>query len=78
MIQCKTGKPVRFEITETTRLSVERRIRDPEMIGLEFLWPRRIHGRPHLSTRLYADRPGVGHVGRTGAERLWHAFDAAD
>lgn len=54
MIQSKTGKPVRFEITETTRLSLERWIQDPEMIGLEFLWPSRIHGGPHLSTRQYA------------------------
>jgi integrase len=54
MIQSKTGKPVRFEITETTRLSLDRWIRDPEMIGLEFLWPSRIHGSPHLSTRQYA------------------------
>lgn len=54
MIQSKTGKPVQFEITETTRLSLECWIRDPEMIGLEFLWPSRIHGSPHLSTRQYA------------------------
>ncbi len=51
MIQRKTGKPVRFEITETTRESLERWIRDPEMIGLEFLWPSRIQGSPHLSMR---------------------------
>lgn len=54
MTQSKTGKPVRFEITETTRLSVERWIRDPEMIGCEFLWPSRVHASPHLSTRQYA------------------------
>ncbi|WP_229583514.1 tyrosine-type recombinase/integrase [Paracoccus sp. S-4012] len=54
MIQSKTGKPVRFEITEATRLSLERWIREPEMIGLEFLWPSRIYGSPHLSTRQYA------------------------
>jgi integrase len=54
MIPSKTGKPVRFEITETTRQSLDRWIRDPEMIGLEFLWPSRIHGSPHLSTRKYA------------------------
>lgn len=52
--QSKTGKPVRFEITETTRLSVERWIRDPELIGCEFLWPSRVHASPHLSTRQYA------------------------
>jgi site-specific recombinase XerC len=52
--QSKTRKPVRFEITETTRLSVERWIRDPEMIGCEYLWPSRVHSSPHLSTRQYA------------------------
>ena len=54
MIQSKRGKPVRFHITEITRLSLERWIRDPEMIGLDFLWCSRIHGSPHLSTRQYS------------------------
>jgi len=54
MIRRKTGKPVRFEITETTRQSLDRGIRDPEMPGLGFHWPHRIHGSPHLSTRQYA------------------------
>jgi site-specific recombinase XerC len=54
MIQSKTGKPVRLEITETTRVSLDRWIGDPEMNVLEFLWPSRIHGSPHLSTRPYA------------------------
>ncbi len=54
MIQSKTGKPGRFEITETTRLSLERWIGDAEMNGLEFLWPSRIHGSPHLPPRQYA------------------------
>lgn len=53
MIQNETGKSVRFEITETTRLTLERWIGDPEMAGLEFLWPSRIHDSPHLSTRQY-------------------------
>jgi site-specific recombinase XerC len=52
--QSKTRKPVRFEITETTRLSVERWIKYPEMIGCEYLWPSRVHASPHLSTRQYA------------------------
>ena len=54
MIQSKTGKPVRFEITESTRQSLERWIADPEMVGVEFLWPSRLHDSPHLSTRQYA------------------------
>jgi site-specific recombinase XerC len=49
--QSKTGKPVRYEITETTRQSLERWAADPEMIGAEFLWPSRFLDSPHLSTR---------------------------
>ena len=52
--QSKTGKPVRFEITETTRHSLEKWIADPEMIGSEFLRPSQLHASPHLSTRQYA------------------------
>jgi hypothetical protein len=58
--QSKTLKSVRFEITETTRLSAERWIKDPdwlnepEMVGCEYLWPSRVHAGPHLSTRQYA------------------------
>lgn len=54
MTQSKTGKPVRFEITETARQSLERWIADPEMIGSEYLWPSRLHASQHLSTRQYA------------------------
>ncbi len=52
--QSKTGKPFRFEITDTTRQSLEQWIADPEMVGSEFLWPSRLHASPHLSTRQYA------------------------
>jgi integrase len=52
--QSKTGKPVQFEITQTTRQSLERWISDPEMIGLEYRWPSRLHHSPELSTRPYA------------------------
>ena len=54
MIQSKTGKPVRFEITESTRQSLKRWIADPEMGSVEFLWPSRLRDSPHLSTRQYA------------------------
>lgn len=54
VIQSKTGKPVRFEITETTRQSLQRWIANPEMLGPEYLWPSRLHRNPHLSTRQYA------------------------
>ncbi len=47
-------KPVRFKITETTRQSLECWIADPEVLGLEYLWPSRFHHSVHLSTRQYA------------------------
>lgn len=52
--QRKTARPVRFEITETTRHSLELWIANGEMLGAELLWPSRFHESPHLSTRQYA------------------------
>ena len=33
---------------------LERWIADQEMLGADHLWPSRLHGSPHLSTRQYA------------------------
>lgn len=54
VIQQKTGKPVRFEITENTRQSIERLL--PELLanGSEYLFPGRSRTRPHISTRQYS------------------------
>lgn len=54
IIQSKTGRPVRFEITAGTRSSLNAWLEDPAMIGSEHLWPGRVHDRPHISTRQYA------------------------
>ena len=54
IIQSKTRKPVRFEITEGTRKSLAAWLQDPMMIGSEYLWPGRFHERLHISTRQYA------------------------
>lgn len=54
IIQSKTRNSVRLEIAETTRLPLDRWIRDPEMIGVRFPWPRRIHSSPRWSTPQYA------------------------
>lgn len=67
MTQSKTGKPVQFEITDTTRQSLDGWIRDPDMTGHELLWPGRAHSRAHLSTRQYA-RIVRGWVGSLGLE----------
>lgn len=54
VLQRKTQKPVRFEISEGTRASVAKWMEDPLMVWSEFLWPGRCHKRLHISTRQYA------------------------
>ncbi|MEM9794448.1 MAG: tyrosine-type recombinase/integrase [Pseudomonadota bacterium] len=54
IIQRKTGRPVQFEVTENTRVSVLAWVEAPEMRGCPDLFPSRFHDSPHLSTRQYA------------------------
>lgn len=54
VLQSKTQTPVRFEISEGTRASLARWMREPLMAGSEYLWPGRFHERLHISTRQYA------------------------
>jgi integrase len=54
VLQSKTQKPVRFEVSEGTRASVAKWMEDPLIVGSEFLWPGRFHERLHISTRQYA------------------------
>jgi len=50
----KTRRPVQVEVTEQTREAVARWIRRARRKPEEFLFPSRLHGSPHLSTRQYA------------------------
>jgi integrase len=50
----KTQRPVQFEITEQRRESLLTRIRATGRRSDDYLFPSRIHGPPHLSTRQYA------------------------
>ena len=52
--QKKTKQPVRFEITERTRLSIERWIEAAGLSSSSYLFPSRLHASPHLSLRQYA------------------------
>ncbi len=65
VVQCKTQRPVRSEITETTREAVQVWIASPMMIGSTYLWPSRFHDSPHISTRQYGRMP-KGRVAATG------------
>lgn len=44
-------QPVQFEITEQTRASVEAWIKAAALASGDYLFPGRIHGSPHVSTR---------------------------
>jgi integrase len=50
----KTGRPVQFEITEQTRTSLEIWLLMLRTTGSRYLFPSRLHARPHLSTRQYS------------------------
>jgi integrase len=54
IMQQKTQRPVQFEITEQTRESLLAWIRISGRRSDDYLFPSRIHGSPHLSTRQYA------------------------
>jgi integrase len=54
VLQSKTKKPVRFEISEGTRVSLERWMQEPLMFSSNYLGPGRFHERLHISTRQYA------------------------
>ena len=54
IMQRKTQRPVQFELTEQTRESVARWIAKAQLKPEQYLFPSRIKGSPHLSTRQYA------------------------
>ena len=54
VMQRKTKRPVQFEITDQTRLAVERWITDRRLEMHDFLFPSRKDTTTHISTRQYA------------------------
>ena len=54
IIQQKTGRPVQFELTEPTRDAITVWITRRPLDKKGYLFPSRLHRRPHLSTRQYA------------------------
>ena len=52
--QKKTGRPVKFEITEQTRHAITSLIEKWHLKPEQFLFPSQIRSSPHLSTRQYA------------------------
>lgn len=54
VMQQKTSRPVQFEITEQTRQSLLSWIEYRELTSSHYLFPSRVTGCPHLTTRQYA------------------------
>lgn len=54
IVQHKTGRPVKFELTEQTRNAVEAWVAKRGLASGDYLFPSRLEGSPHLSTRQYA------------------------
>lgn len=54
IIQRKTGRPVQFEITEQTRLTLAALIQQQRLEGSDFLFQSRVAASARLSTRQYA------------------------
>jgi integrase len=53
VLQQKTQRPVQFEITEPTREAVSAWIDQARLTSVDSLFPSRLRGAPHLSTRQY-------------------------
>ncbi len=54
VLQQKTQRPVRFEITPATREAVEAWIKSAALRSDDYLFPSRLYASPHLGTRQYA------------------------
>lgn len=54
VVQRKTQRPVRFELTEPTRSAVSAWIDKAHLKPEQYLFPSRIGSSPHVSTRQYA------------------------
>jgi hypothetical protein len=53
VLKSKSQKPVRFEISEGTRASIEKWTEDQLMVGSGYLRPGRFHEHLHISSRQY-------------------------
>lgn len=54
VVQRKTGQPVQFEITDQTRDSIRAWMQKAELAPGDYVFPSRLSGSTHLSTRQYA------------------------
>ena len=60
VVQRKTLRPVRFEITLQTRESIAAWLASKPANSGDYLFPSRLQSSPHMSTRQYARIEGLG------------------
>jgi integrase len=76
VMQQKTQQPVQFEVTEQTRNALSEWMRQAKLKSEDFLFPSRIHGSPHITTRQYARivEKWVASIGLDPADYGIHSF----
>jgi integrase len=52
-MQQKTQRPVQFELTQQTRESTQAWLSAAQLKSTDFVFPSRVRGREHISTRQY-------------------------
>ncbi len=78
VMQQKTGRPAKFEITEQTRNAVSNWIRLAKLSPSNYLFPSRIHQSPHLSLINMRASRLVGAFHWTRSKGVWNTFNAKD
>ena len=76
--QRKTGRPVRFQLTEPTREALDNYLRGTNRKAGEYLFPGGRNSDRPLSTRQYEPRIQVGPWHRSRPEQVRHAFHASN
>ena len=76
IVQQKTGQPVKFELTEHTRRTVEAWIAQAQLTASQFLFPSRFSRSPHITQRQYARvlKTWVAMIGLDPAEYGTHSL----
>ena len=77
IVQKKTGRPVKFEITEQSRSSVEAWLPMLQATGSRSLFPTRLRASPHISIRQCPTGASLGRKHSLGDGLVRHALDAA-
>ena len=78
VLQQKTGRPVRFELTEQTREALQVWIGERNLMADDFLFPSRVRSSGHISTRQYARIVNAGISYRTESVRFRNPLVAAN